>query len=332
MNIKFSIVVATHERSDDIARLLASLRAIGILARTDVEFVLVDNAPVTDRVRMVCEQYPEVRYMVEPQKGKARALNTGCCAAVGEFLVFTDDDVEVRDPHWLDTLAALFTANPKLGYVSGNVVAAELISEATTKWERKGGLSKGGQPKHFTQAYLAKFRLKPWPLTKICAGANCMIPRRVMEGVGWYCELFGPGSPIVGHGESLEIGYRIIAAGYELMYTPDTEVYHYHPQEADAIRRKLRLYGTGDTGIHMYLFTQYRDFRSLYWVFPGHQLYLLGNMWKSIRGQYPLPVSFILESLKGSLSGGIVFLWRRWRMPKERKSRWAQLWSQLSFR
>lgn len=172
---------------------------------------------------------------------------------------------------------------------------------------KKGGLSKGNRDKYFPKKDFNKKNLKPWPLTKFCAGANCMIPRKILKKVGGYCEYFGPGAPI-GHGESLEIGYRIIKAGYELYYDSKATIFHKHPKTEREIKEKLKLYGIGDTAIHMYLFLKYKDLRSLFWSLGGHQLYLIGNMLKSIMGQYPLRIDYIMYSLAGSSLGGITFL------------------------
>lgn len=312
----FSIIVATKDRPKDLIDFLQTLRETRILGRKDVEVIIIDNNSKTDDVRSICGRF-DVKYVVEKTQGKAIALNRGLKESRGEFLVFTDDDTLVKNPEWLDKLYAHFMENKKLGYVSGNVLAHKIETQAQGTWERKGGLSKGSEPKHFCQNFLNTYRFKPWPLTKICAGANCMIPRKVFQEIGGYCTLFGPGA-LIGHGESLEIGYRIMRAGYELYYEPNAIVYHKHPQEELAIKRKLFLYGTGDTGIHTYIFLKYQDWRSLFWAFGGHQLYVLKNMFKRLTGGCGLPVGYLAYSLAGSALGGLLFVWRYLKFPKRK--------------
>lgn len=306
--IKFSIVVATKDRPDDIDLFLKSLKESEILHRADTEVIIVDNNSVDLSVKNICSNY-NVRYIFEPHTGKAFALNTGINLAEGEFIVFTDDDVVITEKNWLDELYVPFQNRPLVKYVSGNVLAANLASVAQKQWEKKGGLSKGSLFKYFDRAYLNSFKFIPWPLTKICAGANSIIDRQVLLDLGGICTLFGPGA-MIGHGESLEVGYRLINAGYELCYTPTAIVRHRHPISSKSIKKKLFNYAVGDTAIHMYIFLKYRDYRSLFWAFGGHQLYVFKNMFKRIIGKYALPLSYLIYTLVGSSLGGMLFLYK----------------------
>mgnify|MGYP001613049953 CR=1 FL=1 len=304
---KFSIIVATRDRRSDLYRLLSSLKKTGILTREDIEVIIADNNSSDESIKNVCIEFG-VTYLLEKKRGKSFALNAAIKKAKGSYLIFADDDVVIKDSRWIDKLYSHFK-NPFIGYVSGNVVANHLKSESQRVWEKKGGLSKGAVPKYFDKKFLSSFKIKPWPLTKICAGANCMIPKKIILRAGGYCTLFGPGG-LVGHGESLIIGYEIIRLGYELYYDPLAKVYHNHPEKESEIKKKLFTYAIGDTALHMYLFMNYRDFRSLYWALIGHQLYLLNNMIKRLRGKYPLPLDFIIFSMAGSISGPWIFIYR----------------------
>ena len=96
--------------------------------------------------------------------------------------------------------------------------------------------------------------------------------------------------------------------GYDLYYDPQATVLHDHPEGKDAIKSKFFLYGTGDTAIHMYLFTRYGDKRSLMWAVGGHQVYVTKNMLKWFSGEYALPPNYTMHSLAGSVFGPIKFL------------------------
>ncbi len=63
-----------------------------------------------DRTRETVEDfrraYPNrFRYLFEPRQGKSYALNAGISKALGDILVFTDDDVTF-EPTWLRNLTA----------------------------------------------------------------------------------------------------------------------------------------------------------------------------------------------------------------------------------
>ncbi len=306
--IKFSIVIATKDRSTQLNNFLSSLRESKILNRKDTEVIIIDNNSKDNSTKDVCKNY-NVIYSLEKKVGKSNALNKGIIIACGEYIVFTDDDAKIKDKKWIDLLYLHFKENRKLGYVSGNVIAESQGSYAQKIWEKKGGLSKGIFPKHFDFHYLKKFRFIPWPLTKICAGANCMIPKIILKECGYINNLFGPGA-LIPHGESLLIGYEIIKRGYELDYQPLAKIYHSHPEKVTSLMRKMFLYGVGDTAIHAYIFIKYLDFRSFIWAFGGHQLYVLRNLIKSLFGAYALPPYIVVFSLLGSCSGPILFIYR----------------------
>ncbi len=307
-NTIFSIVVATKDRSLHITHFLSSLKKAGILQRKDTEVIIIDNNSSDNSTQTICSRY-KVLYALEKQIGKSYALNKGIFLACGKYIVFTDDDAEIRDKHWLDLLYLPFKNNSRLGYVSGNVIAKSQETYAQRVWERKGGLSKGKSAKYFDSSYLQHFDFLPWPLTKICAGANCMIPKQLLKDCGYMNTLFGPGA-MIPHGESLLIGYEIIKRGYELYYEPRAKVYHSHPKKVSTLMHKLFIYGLGDTALHTHIFLKYHDFRSLIWAFGGHQFYVFKNLIKSFFGVYPLPPYLTFISFLGSCIGPIFFIYK----------------------
>jgi len=300
-----SLIIPSSRRPLHLADLLDSIDNIGVLDREDYEIIVVDSNPLDDETRCVCKEY-NVVYLRERVPGKSRAVNRGIQNASGEYIALTDDDVVVKDPNWLDKMLNHFSCNEKLGYVAGNVLALSVDLEAQAIWERKGGLSKGARLRHYNQDYFHGFHVSPWPINKIAVGANCMIPRRVFDENGGLCTQMGPGAPIP-HGESLEIVYRIIRADYELLYDPSIQVFHKHPQTPKDLRRKLYIYGIGNSAYQIYIFFQYADIRSLYWGVIGHNLYVLRNLIRGLRGRYSLPLSYTMCSLLGSIVGIPVF-------------------------
>ncbi|MBN2052352.1 glycosyltransferase family 2 protein [Candidatus Woesearchaeota archaeon] len=319
MKPKFSIIVPTRDRPKPIETFLQSLKQSKILERKDLEVIIINNSTKEPPIKSICDAY-EVHYLCERKTGKSYALNTGVAHAHGQYLVFTDDDVIVKDYSWIDKLYANFKKNDKIAYVSGNVTAHSIKTDAQRQWEKKGGLSKGNKSKYFSQAYLSTFKLKPWPLTKICAGANCMIKKEPLEEAGGFCTLFGPGGQ-VGHGESLLIGYELIRRGYELYYEPNAIVHHNHPESETDIKQKLFLYAKGDTAIHMHIFLKYHDFRSLMWAYIGHPTYVTKNMLKYFIGQYALSPKYTFWTVSGSILGPYVYLYKRFLEQKPRGSK-----------
>lgn len=302
-----SIIVATKYRACDLDAFLNSLKDTNHLNRKDIEIIIIDNTNGDNSTKNICKKF-DVIYLTQPIKGKSKSQNLGIKHSRGRYLIFTDDDVIIKDKNWVNKFIDEFESNPALGYLSGNVVAAEITNNIQRFWENKGGLSKGKIRKYWKNSQL-QYSKKVWPLTQFCAGANCAIPKSILTITGPYCELLGPGS-LIGHGESIEIGYRIIKKGYDVEYNPEIQVLHKHPTTSSELKRKLFLYGIGDTALHMHIFYTQKDWRSLRWALYGHPLYSFGKIVRRITGKYPLPINFIIYSLAGSCLGSWLYMFK----------------------
>src|SRR4051794_13704771 len=98
-----SIVLCTYNRAPLLARALTALVAA---AADDAELIVVDNNS-TDGTAGVVRQFADgplhIRAVHEPRQGLSFARNTGICAARGELIAFTDDDVVVGR-EWIKSL------------------------------------------------------------------------------------------------------------------------------------------------------------------------------------------------------------------------------------
>src|SRR5690242_4783275 len=100
--MKFSVIVATYNRADELVKTLESLK--GLESNDPWEVIIVDNNSSDNTREVVLEQvgsFPvPLHYIMEREQGRSAALNAGIRAANGEILAITDDDVRV-DPRWL---------------------------------------------------------------------------------------------------------------------------------------------------------------------------------------------------------------------------------------
>lgn len=308
--IGISMIIPTKDRGKDLEELLLSLEQNNISGRSDIEVIIIDNNNNLEKIKEVkdlCSKF-KLNYLHESLPGKAFAVNKGILNAKGELLAFTDDDAIIKDSDWLDIMAEKFKKNPKLGYVSGNVIAISKKNEAAKIWEKKGGLSKGSEEKYWSRDFLnkIKFKLFPWPFNKMCAGANCMISKKALLEAGLFNILLE--NEKMTAGGTLEVGYRIAKNGYEFLYTPDSRVFHKHPKTIQDLHKKMIAYGKGDTAYQMCVFLEHGDLRSLWWSLFGHACYTLSKVAKRLVGKFNFPLSFIFNNLNGNIIGGPLFL------------------------
>jgi hypothetical protein len=114
-----SVIICTHNpRPDYFQRCLSALEG-QTLSREKWELIVIDNASAPDKApRPDLSWHPRARMVVEPQLGLTPARLCGIREAVGDLLVFVDDD-NVLDPDFLETAMRVADEKPFLGSWSG---------------------------------------------------------------------------------------------------------------------------------------------------------------------------------------------------------------------
>lgn len=98
-----SIVIPTYRRPERVSRLLPLVlsQIAGLPQGTMLELIVVDNCPDLSARDVVTAFDNPVRYYSEPAPGVANARNRGVAEALGEHVLFLDDDELPRD-NWLE--------------------------------------------------------------------------------------------------------------------------------------------------------------------------------------------------------------------------------------
>ena len=243
-----TIVIATRERPDRLARCLESVEA---LHYPRLEVVVVDNDPVTDATaELIRERYADrVRYVREPVRGLAAAHNRGVAEALGEITAFTDDDV-VIDPRWLTALAAGFTgadgrSDPRIGCVTGLILPAELRTRTQVMLEAHGGFTKGFRRRGWRlDRPPADEPLFPFTAGRFGSGANMAFRTEVLRDLGGFDPAVGTGTPAKG-GDDLLSFFRTVVNGHHLVYQPEALVWHHHRERPEDLDNQAYGYGAG---------------------------------------------------------------------------------------
>ena len=153
--MKYSVIIATYNRADDLRATLASLARLEPDGAWEV--IVVDNNS-TDATRQVVEQaaasFPApLRYAFEARQGRSPALNTGIGMARGEIIATTDDDVRVP-ADWLNAAARGLTAL-NADYVGGRVLPIWMgprpawLRDQSKHWAVIALLDYGPEPREF---------------------------------------------------------------------------------------------------------------------------------------------------------------------------------------
>ncbi len=300
-----SVAICTKNRPAHLARCLDALQALpdSTLGRpASVEVLVVDNAPSNRQTKELVAARPGVRYACEPRPGLNFARNRALRKATGELLAFLDDDVTV-DAGWLDGLMEAWAENPDAAAFTGLVLPAELSTEAQILFERRGGFRRGFDKRRYRGQELPGNPLYPCGAGIFGAGANMAFRRDVLLELGGFDEALDTGAPLPGGGD-LDIFYRVVRAGYPLVYEPRYLAFHRHRRDLEGLRRQYWSWGLG---FMAFIGKSYRTdpaqrpkFRRLVkWWFRDQTRQLL----KSLLGRHVLPPRMILAELWGGVVG-----------------------------
>lgn len=308
-----SVAVCTKDRPDNVERLLRSLLPLQRAEeQPQFEILIVDNAPSDDRTQTLVAAYPRVRYVREPKAGLNFARNCALHTATGELLAFLDDDVTV-DRQWLHGLWEAWAENPDAGAFTGLVLPYELATSAQILFEQRGGFGRGFEKIRYGQV-LPGNPLYPCGAGIFGAGCNMAFRRQVLLDLGGFDEALDTGKPLPGGGD-LDSFYRVIRAGYPLVYEPQYAVYHQHRRELSQLRHQ---YWTWGLGFMAFVVKSMRTDPAMrgklvrlirWWV--GDQCWQLGQ---SLSGHHVLSPSMILAEMWG----GIVGLWGEYDRSQQR--------------
>lgn len=222
--MKFSIIIPTYNRADELRETLASLARLE--SADDWEVVVADNNSTDHTKAVVAQAAPAfpvaLHYLFESEQGRSAALNAGIRAARGQILVTTDDDVRV-EPNWLDAIEQAFAT---LGgdYLAGRVLP--VWSRPRPAWlpDRSG--------RHWAVIALLDYGNEPSELgTRAPLGVNMAFRRHCFERAGlWDNRLGRKAGTLLGQ-EVREWRLRAKDAGLRGYYSPDVLVRHVIPAE-----------------------------------------------------------------------------------------------------
>jgi glycosyltransferase involved in cell wall biosynthesis len=308
--MRISIIVITRNRSQYLA---AVLQQLSRLDYPDFEIVVVDSSTGEEKEKSakLAGQY-RAQYVPEPRLGQSLARNTGRTFASGEILAFTDDDC-LPERDWLSRIVRNYS-DPNVWGCSGRVVPHR--SEAAANlFEEVAGQDLGemrrvftGKDVHFGIGMLlanvgkvfAKHMKSKGPAPWCVGHGSSMSFRKIaLDQLGGFDNRLGAGAPLKS-GEDIDINYRILKSGHNIVYESSAIVRHnHHRMTKEDVYKTRYVYSVGGAAL-MY---EYRKDPLMFCMLCGRLFQLLIKITQyKLTGQKELARTF-REDLRGFWDG-----------------------------
>ncbi len=190
----------------------------------DASIHVIDNGSNDDSVAYLKQNFPNV-YIVELDKnyGFCEGYNLGLAQIEADYFVILNSDVEVND-NWLNSPISYFESNPQTAAIQPKILSYENKDKLEYAGAAGGYLDRLGLPFckgrvfHITEKDDLKYnQIRPifW-----ASGACLFIRSRCFYEAGGFDPLF------FAHMEEIDLCWRLQHKGYQIMYMPDSVVYH----------------------------------------------------------------------------------------------------------
>jgi glycosyltransferase involved in cell wall biosynthesis len=283
-----SVIICTRDRLEDLQR---CIEALCVSRSKDAEIIVVDNAPPDDGTAQLAAKYP-VRYVREDRQGLNWARRRGALEALGEIVIYTDDDVIV-DPCWIDAMRKPFI-DPGIAAVTGLILPRELETPAQEYFEYHFSFCLG-----FTRREFKIPEVMPVMNGRVGVGASMAIRRNIINDLGLFDFEIDCGTIAKSGGDTHAL-YLLLSHGCRILYNPEAVSWHRHRREMYELKRTLLGYGTGFFVHLLRCLIQHGEVEAIY---AGYAIYSywLGKLWGSLRGD-PLepPSELLIQFIKGS--------------------------------
>jgi glycosyltransferase involved in cell wall biosynthesis len=187
-----SVVVPVYNGERTIAATVRSLLALDYPAEC-LELIVVDNGSSDGTAEILARFSDRIRVIHQPRRGRSQARNAGTAAARHSAIAFIDADC-TASPGWLRHLVPRLE-DPGVGIVGGKIVTARPCN----------AIEEFGERLHDHRQSIETY-VPPYAMT-----GNWASPRGLLLEIGGFDEK-------IRRGEDCDLSYRMLQAGYRIVY------------------------------------------------------------------------------------------------------------------
>jgi GT2 family glycosyltransferase len=260
-----SVIVVSWNTRELLRACLASLRRE--LQGMSSEVFLIDNDSADGSAAMVAADFPEVKLIAnKTNRGFAAANNQALETVAGEYVLLLNPDTEVHEGA-LNKLIEFMRSHPRAGIVAPQLLNSDgSIQRSCRQFPTFLGMlyELMGLSRFFPDKPLFRqYKMLDWEhdderQVDQPEGACLLLRKEVIEQVGTLDEgffmLF----------EEVDWCYRIKQAGWEIWFTPSSQVTHHYGQSIKQVKTRMIL--SSHRGLYRFWRKHYRGER---WYLDG---------------------------------------------------------------
>lgn len=197
----------------------------------DAEIIVVDNASADGSREYLEPRFKNVRFIWNSSNiGFAKANNQAASQAKGEFVLFLNPDTLVPEDCF-EKCIAFFKTNSQAGGLGIRMIdgTGHFLKESkrafpsplTSLFKLTGLSYLFPRSKIFAKYHLGHLKENENHEVDVLAGAFMIIPKKVLNEIGLFDELFFM------YGEDVDLSYRIQRAGYKNYYFAESTIIHF---------------------------------------------------------------------------------------------------------
>jgi GT2 family glycosyltransferase len=226
---------------------LHSLRLAKYYDRSEV--IIIDNASGDNSREIITSKFKEVQWIqLKTNIGFGKACNIGAETARGKYLLLLNPDAVVS----ADTLASsmeFMEAHPSAGLMGPKILNPDgtlqlscrrSIPTPSVAFYYFSGLSYlFPKSRRFGSYHLTYMDEDETAQVEVISGSFMFMKRKLFNEIGGFDKRFFM------YGEDIDLCYRIVRAGYEVWYYPETKIVHQKGKSSAKrrIRSRLNFYG-----------------------------------------------------------------------------------------
>jgi GT2 family glycosyltransferase len=296
-----SLIICSRNRPKMLEDALVSILE-GIEVPYEIIMIDQSDAPHPTLCQWETVRDCEIRYIWTETVGLSIARNIGIKASRHSILAFTDDDVFV-EPEWFGILIRTLIQAETRSVVTGQV--------RMSKPEKPGGFQLAVKYEKNPATYKGRIG------RDVLVPLNMAMHRSIFDEVGYFDVRLGTGSHFPSS-EDNDLGYRLLEAGYQIVYVPEAVVYHRAWRAGHDFYRINWTYGRGQGAYY----AKYFNLRDPYMIGRTveeftRRLKILPRKLRE-KGIFPIigDAIFLLGILSGSLEwlltvSGKSWLWKK---------------------